>query len=88
MPLIVYCRAASSSLSDSVSYITVLFSEWHIRTLRFENKIKVLNTLVREPNPENCLDFIFAAPLVRKLSLYQIQIYVPDISHLQSENSS
>ena len=39
------------------------------------------NLLVRESNSENSLDF--AAPLVRKLSLYQIQI----ISQLQSENS-
>ena len=36
-----------------------------------------------EPNSENCLDLNFVAPLVRKLSLYQIET----ISHLQSENS-
>ena len=31
-----------------------------------------LKVSVREPNSENCLDLIFADPLVRKLSLYQI----------------
>ena len=36
-----------------------------------------------EPNSENCSDLNFAAPLVRKFSLYQIQT----ISHLQSKNS-
>ena len=30
MPLIVYCTAVLNSLSDSVSYITFLFSEWRI----------------------------------------------------------
>ena len=30
MPLIVSCAAALTSLSDSVSYITFLFSEWRI----------------------------------------------------------
>ena len=30
MPLIVYCTAALTSLSDSVSYITFLFPEWRI----------------------------------------------------------
>ena len=30
--------------------------------------------IVREPNSENCLDLIFAAPLARGLSLYQVQI--------------
>ena len=33
MPLIVYCTAALASLSDSVSYITFLFSEWRIPSL-------------------------------------------------------
>ena len=31
MSLIVYCTAALTSLSDSLSYITFLFSEWRIR---------------------------------------------------------
>ena len=31
MPCKVYCTAALTSLSDSVSYITFLFSEWRIR---------------------------------------------------------
>ena len=30
MPLIVYCTAVLTSLSDSVSYITFLFLEWRI----------------------------------------------------------
>ena len=30
MPLIVYCTAASTLISDSVSYITFLFWEWRI----------------------------------------------------------
>ena len=32
--------------------------------------------IVREKNIENCSDLIFAAPLVGKLSLYQIQNYI------------
>ena len=31
MPLIVNCTAALTSLSDSISYITFLFSEWRIQ---------------------------------------------------------
>ena len=30
MPLKFYCKTALTSLSDNVSYITFLFSEWHI----------------------------------------------------------
>ena len=33
MPLIVICIASSTSLSDSISYITFLFSEWRIPLL-------------------------------------------------------
>ena len=35
-------------------------------------------TLVREPNSENCLDLIFAAPLCEKV------IVVPDINYITS----
>ena len=31
MPLMIYCTAALASFSDSVSYITFLFSEWSIK---------------------------------------------------------
>ena len=31
MPLIICCTAALASLSDSISYITYLFSEWRIQ---------------------------------------------------------
>ena len=34
MPLIVYCTAVLTSLSDSVSYITFLFSEWRIASVK------------------------------------------------------
>ena len=30
MPLMIYCTAALTLFSDSVSYITFLFSEWRI----------------------------------------------------------
>ena len=35
MPLIVYYTSALTSLSDSVSYITFLFSEWRIEVATF-----------------------------------------------------
>ena len=50
---------------------------WEISFYFWQTKLIVL-----EPNSENCTDLIFAAPLVRKLSLYQIQT----ISLLQSEH--
>ena len=31
MPLMIYCTAALTSFSDSISYITYLFSEWRIQ---------------------------------------------------------
>ena len=35
MPLMIYCAATLASFSDSISYITYLFSEWCIvRTVR------------------------------------------------------
>ena len=30
MPLMIYCTAALTSFSDSISYITFLFSKWRI----------------------------------------------------------
>ena len=30
MPLIVYCIAALTPLSDNLSYVTLLFSEWRV----------------------------------------------------------
>ena len=30
MPLIVYCIAALTSLSDNLSYVILLFSEWRV----------------------------------------------------------
>ena len=33
MPLMIYCTAASTSFSDSVSCITFLFSEWRVSVL-------------------------------------------------------
>ena len=38
----------------------------------------MLSDIVREPNSENCLDFIFAAPPYEKV------IIVPGISHITS----
>ena len=32
----IYCTAASTSFSDSISYITYLFSEWRIGENKFE----------------------------------------------------
>ena len=40
MPLIVYCTAALTSLSDSIRYITFLFSEWRIGCLAVCLKVK------------------------------------------------
>ena len=41
MPLKAYCTAALTSLPDSVSYITFLFSEWHIDKENFMNSVLV-----------------------------------------------
>ena len=38
--LIIYCTAALTSLSDNVSYMIVLFSEWRIRA---EITVEILN---------------------------------------------
>ena len=38
MPLTVYCTATLTAFSDQISYITYLFSEWHI--LQSESKME------------------------------------------------
>ena len=43
----VYCTAALTSLSDSISYITFLFSEWHI-TRTSESLIDIMMTKSKE----------------------------------------
>ena len=49
-------------------YATVVYNEY----------TEYVDLIVWELNSENCLDFVFVAPLVRKSSLYQIKT----ISHL------
>ena len=39
MPLMIYCTAALTSFSDSISYITYLFSEWRIAYGSSQNSI-------------------------------------------------
>ena len=76
MPLMIYCTAALTSFSDSVSYITFLFSEWRIPTLltfevfeRARNHGKKFPKLcsVLEPNYLHTASFFYMdRPFIKK----------------------